>query len=136
MPFAIENDKNKNKFKTGSTLLSGSAYKEITAEWSSRIGLTELSHASSDASLARNKKKDRIWTRLDHFACCMVLVLMRGCKATQGLQIVHPKSLTRSNVGKPFKTKESAGVIYENSSLRSCLVGCAHKEEITTGMDA
>jgi hypothetical protein len=38
---------------------------------------------------------------------------MRGCKATQGLQIVHPKSLTRSNVGKPFKTKESAGVIYE-----------------------
>lgn len=82
------------------------------------------------------KKKDRIWTRLDHFACCMVLVLMRGCKATQGLQIVHPKSLTRSNVGKPFKTKESAGVIYENSSLRSCLVGCAHKEEITTGMDA
>jgi hypothetical protein len=56
MPFAIENDKNKNKFKTGSTLLSGSAYKEITAEWSSRIGLTELSHASSDASLARKKK--------------------------------------------------------------------------------
>lgn len=53
MPFAIEKDKNKNKFKTGSTLLSGSASKEITAEWSSRIG---LSHASSDASLARNYK--------------------------------------------------------------------------------
>ena len=56
MPFAIEKDKNKNKFKTGSTLLSGSAYKEITAEWSSRIGLSQLSHASSDASLARNYK--------------------------------------------------------------------------------